>query len=140
MRGVGGSGLNWFTAQEFGSYSRSSSHWKLVKDDNSGIFVGFPNPGNDRNIAINQGYEIQIDDSDAPDRLTGSIYTFKGADRAAVLGRAEAAGVKWNSSTRSRSRARTSRCSLNGVLVENDFTSVELICDLTQGFVGVQNR
>ena len=76
MRGVGGSGLNWFTAQEFGSYSLKLD-WKLVKDDNSGIFVGFPNPGNDRNIAINQGYEIQIDESDVPDRLTGSIYTFK---------------------------------------------------------------
>ena len=43
MRGVGGSGLNWFTAQEFGSYSLKLD-WKLVKDDNSGIFVGFPNP------------------------------------------------------------------------------------------------
>ena len=70
MRGVGGSGLNWFTAQEFGSYSLKLD-WKLVKDDNSGIFVGFPNPGNDRNIAINQGYEIQVDESDVPDRLTG---------------------------------------------------------------------
>ena len=34
------------------------------------------------NIAVNQGYEIQSTIRRA-DRLTGSIYTFKGADRPA---------------------------------------------------------
>ena len=136
MRGVGGSGLNWFTAQEFGSYSLKLD-WKLVKDDNSGIFVGFPNPGNDRNIAINQGYEIQVDESDVPDRLTGSIYTFKGADRAAVLSALKPWG-QWNS-YEIQVQGQNIKVLLNGVLV-NDFTSVEPIRDLTQGFIGVQNH
>ncbi|MDA0136353.1 family 16 glycoside hydrolase [Solirubrobacter deserti] len=136
MRGVGGSGLNWFTAQEFGSYTLKLD-WKLVKDDNSGIFVGFPNPGNDRTIAINQGYEIQIDESDVPDRLTGSIYTFKGADRAAVAGALKPWG-QWNA-YEIRVQGQNIKVLLNGVLV-NDFTSTEPIRDLTQGFIGVQNH
>jgi hypothetical protein len=136
MRGVGGSGLNWFTAQEFGSYTLKLD-WKLVKDDNSGIFVGFPNPGNDRNIAINQGYEIQVDESDVPDRLTGSIYTFKGADRAAVLSALKPWG-QWNA-YEIQVQGQNIKVLLNGVLV-NDFTSVEPIRDLTQGFIGVQNH
>ena len=119
MRGVGGIGLNWFTAQEFGSYILKLD-WKLVKDDNSGIFVGFPNPGNDRNIAINQGYEIQIDESDVPDRLTGSIYTFQGADRAAVVGALKPWG-QWNS-YEIQVQGQNIKVLLNGVLV-NDFTS-----------------
>jgi hypothetical protein len=136
MRGVGGSGLNWFTAQEFGSYSLKLD-WKLIKDDNSGIFVGFPNPGNDRNIAINQGYEIQIDESDVPDRLTGSIYTFQGADRAAVLAALKPLG-QWNAYEIQVVGQRI-RVLLNGVLV-NDFTSTDPVRDLTQGFIGVQNH
>ena len=46
IRSEGGLGLNWFTAQEFTNYSLKLD-WKLVKDDNGGVFVGFPNPGND---------------------------------------------------------------------------------------------
>lgn len=136
MRSNGGSGLNWFTTQEFGSYTLKLD-WKLVKDDNSGIFVGFPNPGNDRNIAINQGYEIQIDESDVPDRLTGSIYTFQGANREKVVQALKPLG-QWNA-YEIQVQGQTIKVFLNGVLV-NEFTSTDPARDLTQGFIGVQNH
>ena len=72
-----------------------------------------------------------------PDRLTGSIYTFKGADRAAVLGALKPWG-QWNS-YEIQVQGQNIKVLLNGVLV-NDFTSVEPIRDLTQGFIGVQNH
>ena len=50
------------------------------KSDNSGIFVRFPYPDNDPMVAVNKGYEIQIDDLAMPDRnpihKTGAIYNF----------------------------------------------------------------
>ena len=136
MRGIGGGGILWHSAQEFGSYTLKLD-WKLVKDDNGGIFVGFPNPGSDRNIAINQGYEIQIDASDLPDRTTGSIYTFKGADAAAVAASLKPVG-HWNA-YEIQVQGQTIKVFLNGTLV-NDFTSTDPIRDLTQGFIGVQNH
>ena len=52
----------------------------LHKDDNSGVFVRFPDPGNDPRVAVNIGYEIQIDDLGKPDgdgiHKTGAIYNF----------------------------------------------------------------
>ncbi|MDD9207254.1 DUF1080 domain-containing protein, partial [Georgenia sp. 10Sc9-8] len=56
---VGGMGLLWYP-EEFESYSLKMD-WMMAGDDNSGVFVGFPDPGNDPWIAVNQGYEIQID-------------------------------------------------------------------------------
>ena len=48
----------------------------MAGDDNSGVFVGFP-PSSDPWSAVNNGYEIQIDATDAADRTTGSVYGFK---------------------------------------------------------------
>ena len=44
--------------------------WRMAGDDNSGVFIGFP-PSSDPWSAVNNGYEIQIDATDAPDRTTG---------------------------------------------------------------------
>lgn len=136
LKSAGGMGLLWYTAQEFESYSLKLD-WKLVKDDNGGVFVGFPNPGNDPWVAVNQGYEIQIDASDEADRTTGAIYTFQGADPEAI---AEALRPvpEWNSYD-IRVVGQTIRVYLNGVLV-NDFVSTDPARDLAQGFIGVQNH
>ena len=69
----GGLGLLWHSEPLEGDYSLQLD-WKLTKDDNGGVFVGFPDPGTDPWIAVNQGYEIQIDATDDPDRTTGAIY------------------------------------------------------------------
>jgi cytochrome c len=135
MRTVGGMGLLWLD-EELGSYSLKMD-WKMAGDDNSGVFVGFPNPGDDPWVAVNQGYEIQIDATDAPDRTTGSIYTFQAADIAA---RDEALNPpgEWNS-YEIVVQGQTIKVYLNGVLI-NDFVSTDPNRDLTQGFVGIQNH
>lgn len=136
IRSTGGMGLLWHTGQELGAYSLKLD-WKLVKDDNGGIFVGFPNPGNDPWVAVNQGYEIQVDASDEPDRTTGSIYTFQGADPDAVEQALKPVG-SWNS-YEIRVAGQNIKVLLNGVLV-NDFDSTDPARDLATGYVGLQNH
>ncbi|MFC4631915.1 family 16 glycoside hydrolase [Promicromonospora alba] len=136
IRSTGGMGLLWHTGQELGTYSLKLD-WKLVKDDNGGIFVGFPNPGNDPWVAVNQGYEIQVDASDEPDRTTGAIYTFQGADPDAVERALKPVG-SWNS-YEIRVVGQNIKVLLNGVLV-NDFDSTDPARDLAQGYVGLQNH
>jgi hypothetical protein len=50
------------------------------KDDNSSVFVRFPNLGNDPLIAVTNGYGIQIDDMASPEgnptHQSGPIYDF----------------------------------------------------------------
>ncbi|MCK0116935.1 DUF1080 domain-containing protein [Isoptericola sp. S6320L] len=136
LKTQGGMGLLWHTDELEGSYSLQLD-WKLVKDDNGGVFVGFPDPGNDPWVAVDQGYEIQIDASDEADRTTGAIYTFQGADPEAVE---EALNPvpEWNSYD-IRVVGDTIRIFLNGVLV-NDFVSSDPARDLSRGFLGIQNH
>ncbi|WP_447986856.1 family 16 glycoside hydrolase [Nitrospira sp. Nam74] len=56
-------------------------------DDNSGVFIAFPNPENQgydntAYVGVNLGFEIQIDELGRPDNApihrTGAIYAFKG--------------------------------------------------------------
>lgn len=135
LRTTNGLGLLWYAEQEFSEYSLRLD-WKLVRDDNGGVFIGFPNPGNDPWVAVNQGYEVQIDASDAPDRTTGAIYTFQGADPEAVAAALKPVG-SWNSYD-IRVEGSTVKIFLNGKLV-NDFTSTDPARDLA-GFVGMQNH
>ncbi len=136
LRGSGGLGLLWYTAAEFEAYSLKLD-WKLVADHNGGVFVGFPDPGNDPFVAVNQGYEIQIDATDAPDRTTGSIYTFQGADPEAVAAALKPVGA-WNS-YEIVVQGQTIKVVLNGTVV-NEFTSTDPARDISQGFVGIQNH
>ncbi|MFD6445790.1 family 16 glycoside hydrolase [Promicromonospora sp. NPDC060204] len=135
IRGSGGMGLLWHST-ELHEYSLKLD-WKLKKDDNGGVFVGFPDPGNDPWIAVNQGYEIQIDATDEPDRTTGAIYTFQGADPEVVERALKPVG-SWNS-YEIRVEGQTIKVFLNGELV-NDFVSTDPARDLAQGFIGLQNH
>ena len=65
-------------------------------DDNSGIFVGFPDKGTGTDqTAITDGEEIQIDPTDDPSHTTGSIYGKQAADAAARDAALKPAG-QWN--------------------------------------------
>lgn len=64
------------------------------------VFVRFPNPFTDLNIAIEYGYEIQIDDIGSPDgnpiHRTGAIYNYKGTSpKTKSLSKQLAVG-RWN--------------------------------------------
>ncbi|MBP2335085.1 glucose/arabinose dehydrogenase/PKD repeat protein [Saccharothrix coeruleofusca] len=132
---TGGMGLLWFE-EEFNSYSLKLD-WRMAGDDNSGVFIGFPDPGDDPWVAVNNGYEIQIDPTDAPERTTGSVYSFKSADLAARDAALKPPG-QWNAYELVVTGQRI-QVLLNGVLI-NDFTSTDPARDLTQGYIGLQNH
>src|ERR1043165_4157611 len=73
----GGMGLFW-NEKEFGDFILELD-WKAdTKKANSGVFVRFPDPGNDPWVAVKHGHEIQICDSEGPTKNgTGAIYSFQ---------------------------------------------------------------
>ncbi|MDP3894959.1 family 16 glycoside hydrolase, partial [Nocardioides sp.] len=132
----GGLGLLWHEEPLAGDYSLQLD-WKLVADHNSGVFVGFPDPGNDPWVAVNKGYEIQIDATDAPDRTTGAIYTFQSADIAARDAALNPVG-EWNH-YEIRVEGKRIRVYLNGELI-NDFTSTDPERMDWPSYIGLQNH
>jgi hypothetical protein len=131
----GGLGMLWYSTRQYTSYSLKAD-WRLTGDSNSGVLIGFPNPGNDPNIAMNQGYEVQIDATDAADRTTGSIYAIKSADIAARDAALNPPG-EWNTFELLVEGQRL-RVYLNGVLI-NDFTNTDPARNL-DGYIGIQNH
>src|SRR4029079_10062711 len=128
-------GLYWYSAKQFTNYSLKLD-WKLAGDDNSGVFIGFP-PSTDPWSAVNNGYEVQIDATDATDRTTGSVYTFKSADIAARDAALNPPG-EWNTYEILVEGERV-QVFLNGVRI-NDFTNTDPVRSLQQGYIGIQNH
>ena len=78
MTATGGMGMLWYSREKFRDF-RLTLQWKVTAaDDNSGVFVRFPDPGDDPWVAVNGGYEIQICDTEPDMHNTGSIYSFQG--------------------------------------------------------------
>ena len=77
LKATGGMGMLWYAEKSYKNFSLKLEWMAEELDDNSGIFVRFPNPGNDPWIAVNQGYEIQICDTAEPKHETGSVYSFQ---------------------------------------------------------------
>lgn len=135
LRTVGGMGLLWHQG-ELENYSLKAD-WKLSGDDNAGVFVGFPDPGDDPWVAVDRGHEIQIDATDDDNKTTGAVYGFQGADLEA---RDEALNPpgKWNS-YRLRVEGDRIRVYLNGTLI-NDYTNTDDNRMVPPTFVGLQNH
>ena len=137
----GGLGLLWYSAEQFDSYTLRLD-WKLDKIvDNSGIFVGFPAAGADtHNAAIAKGYEIQIDQigrmDGQPRHYTGAIYDIQGPNRDTRLEGTDSRG--WNTYEITVDAPKIV-IELNGEVV-NEFTSVDIARDISQGHVGLQNH
>ncbi|MFE2261485.1 ThuA domain-containing protein [Streptomyces griseosporeus] len=131
----GGLGLLWYTPQSFGSYSLKLD-WKVADDDNSGVFVGFP-PSDDPWSAVNNGYEVQIDATDVPEKTTGSVYGFQSADLK-KRDRALNPPGEWNT-YEIRVQGERLRVWLNGVKI-NDFTNTDPARSLADGHIGIQNH
>ena len=73
----GGMGLLWYSARAFADFVLDLD-WQVARvEDNSGVFVRFPDVGDDPWVAVNEGYEIQIHDT-APEPIhqTGGVYSF----------------------------------------------------------------
>ena len=72
-----GGGLLWYAEKEYKNFVLKLE-WKVSDEgDNSGVFVRFPDPDDSPNIAVKEGYEIQIDNKAGnPIHQTGAIYDF----------------------------------------------------------------
>ncbi|MGW4290709.1 ThuA domain-containing protein [Streptomyces sp. NPDC004673] len=131
----GGMGLLWYAASGFSSYSLKLD-WKITGDGNSGVFVGFP-PSDDPWSAVDNGYEVQIDATDVPEKTTGSVYGFQSADLAA-RDRALNPPGEWNT-YEIRVEGERLRIWLNGTPI-NDFTNTDPARSLRDGHLGIQNH
>ncbi|MES5819017.1 ThuA domain-containing protein [Streptomyces sp. RG80] len=132
---TGGMGMLWYAGSGFGAYSLKLD-WRMAGDDNSGVFVGFP-PSDDPWSAVNNGYEIQIDATDVPEKTTGSVYGFRSADLK-KRDRALNPPGEWNT-YEIRVEGERLRVWLNGVKI-NDFTNTDPARSLRDGHLGIQNH
>ena len=87
LKTQGGMGLIWYCKKNFKDFILRLE-WRVTHiEDNSGIFVRFSNPQGDPWHAVNNGYEIQIDDLALPNKesvhMTGAIYGFMGPSKVA---------------------------------------------------------
>ncbi|MEU0336663.1 ThuA domain-containing protein [Streptomyces sp. NPDC006193] len=135
LTSTGGMGLLWYAGKSFGAYSLKLD-WKTAGDDNSGVFVGFP-PSDDPWSAVDNGYEIQIDATDVPEKTTGSVYGFRSADLD-KRDRALNPPGEWNT-YEIRVEGERVRIYLNGVKI-NDFTNTDPARSLRDGHIGLQNH
>jgi Domain of Unknown Function (DUF1080) len=77
LQSEGGMGLLWYSENKYKNFMLKLE-WKTTDEsDNSGVFVRFPDPDDNPNNAVREGYEIQIDDkAGEPIHQTGAIYNF----------------------------------------------------------------
>ena len=135
LQSEGGMGLLWYTKKKYKNFILKID-WKVNrKNDNSGIFVRFSDPDNDPWIAVNTGYEIQIDDLAMPGgnpvHKTGAIYNFA----AAPSNPGSKPVGKWNTFEIEATNQKYS-VMLNGKKVIPGFTGNRL----TEGYIGIQNH
>jgi hypothetical protein len=77
--GEGGMGLWWFSDRGYTNFVLRGEFLQEQEAADSGIFIRFPDPGNDPWDAIKRGHEIELGDPKAgnPTWHTGSIYPFQ---------------------------------------------------------------
>src|SRR5437016_3551812 len=130
----GGMGLLWYCKKKFKNFVLCVDWRAQSKKDNSGVFVRFADPGNDPWVAVNTGYEIQIDDLGMPHgnplHRTGAIYKFAASDKVASKSVAE-----WNTFEIKVIDQKYS------VILNSEKVVPEFIGNrLTEGFIGIQNH
>jgi hypothetical protein len=139
IESVDGIGLLWFAGKQFQNFilrvEWRASNW----DDNSGVFIRFPDPGNDWTLPVTQGYEVQIDntgknpDTNPPtfgDPLhnTGAIYKLAGSTAVPAIGQWHTFEIEANGTT---------------ITVRLDGVQVSQLLNANRspkGFIGLQNH
>jgi hypothetical protein len=130
----GGMGLLWYKPREFGAYTLHLDFRLTDPSNNSGVFVGFPDVGDDPWVAVRQGEEVQINDNPAGDpQKTGAVYNEKPADRQASRPVGE-----WNSYDIVVDKESIT-VYLNGTQV-NHWVDDDPAVDLADGYIGLQNH
>jgi Domain of Unknown Function (DUF1080) len=135
LQSEGGMGLLWYAKKKYKDFILKID-WKVNRrNDNSGVFIRFSNPDNDPWVAVNTGYEIQIDDLAMPDdnpiHKTGAIYNFAAAPSNP---RSKSVG-EWNTFEIEATNQKYGVV-LNGKKVISEFIGNRL----TEGYIGIQNH
>ena len=80
----GGMGLWWYGGRQFTNYVLRGEFIQEQDLADSGVFVRFPDPGNDPWVAVKEGHEMEIGDPnpEKPTWRTGSMYPFKASTKA----------------------------------------------------------
>ena len=73
---TGGMGLYWFE-KAYTNFSLTLEFKVSEATQNSGVFIRFPDPGNNPRVAIDQGYEIQIAGTAGDKKSTGAVYALQ---------------------------------------------------------------
>lgn len=136
LQSQGGMGLLWYTKKKYKDFVLKVD-WKVSRrNDNSGVFVRFSNPDNDPMMAVNTGYEIQIDDLAIPDgnpfHKTGAIYNFAAPLNAKAASKAVG---QWNTFEIEVTDQKYI-VTLNGKKVIPEFIGDRNI----EGYIGIQNH
>jgi cytochrome c len=135
----GGMGLLWYYKKKFKVFILTLELKVSNRTDNSGVFVRFPNPLTDPCIAIDYGYEIQIDDIGSPNgnpiHKTGAIYNYKGpSTKTKSLSKQLAVG-RWNT-FEIVVKQQSYSVTLNKKKVVTNFIGNRSL----EGFIGLQNH
>lgn len=125
----GGMGMLWYAERPFKDFVLRLQYKVEDKKDNAGVFVRFPDPGNDPWIAVRQGHEVQIKEG-VGEKTTGAIYDFKGPDAQ----NSKPPG-QWND-YEIKVVGQTYTVKVNGKQV-NEFTSKDRPLE---GYIGLQNH
>ncbi|SFT33150.1 Glucose/arabinose dehydrogenase, beta-propeller fold [Actinopolyspora lacussalsi subsp. righensis] len=137
LRSTGGMGLYWLGDRQFTAPYSLKLDWKLSDQDNSGVFVGFPDPGDDPWSAVNNGEEIQIDPTDAPENQTGAIYDEQAPDQEKRDAALNPAG-EWNTYEIVVTEESIT-VHLNGARITH-WVDDDQNVDLSNGHIGLQNH
>jgi len=128
----GGMGLWWYAGRQFTNFVLRGEFVQEQDIADSGVFVRFPNPGNDPWNAVKQGHEFEIGDPnpEKPTWRTGSIYPFKASSKA-------------NTKPTSQWNEFEMVCLIHDYSVRINGQLVTTWTDLTQrslaGYIGLQN-
>ena len=77
-------GLWWFAGRQFTNFVLRGEFVQEQEIADSGVFLRFPDPGNDPWVAVHKGHEMEIGDPAPKDPTwrTGSIYPFQASVKA----------------------------------------------------------
>lgn len=132
LRAEGGMGLLWYARRPFADFTLRLDWLATRVEDNSGVFVRFPDPEGDPWVAVRQGYEVQIHDAAPGSQATGAIYRVKAPTAIASKSPGE-----WNA-LEVTVTGRQYTVAINGIVV-NSFASTDPARGLS-GHVGIQNH
>ncbi len=84
VTGEGGMGLWWYAGRQYTNFVLRGEFLQEQEIADSGVFLRFPEPGQDPWVAVHKGHEMEIGDPNPADPTwrTGSIYPFAASTKA----------------------------------------------------------